>query len=250
LQEEHGSFAAAELHALVDAGEKAVAPEARVERLVDALLADEHDEPGQVLIDAPEPVTEPRPHARPPGELVAGLEKRDRRVVVDRLGVERFDEAQLVHHLRGPRHQLADGRLAFSVLRELEDRPGERQRRLVARHAGQPLPHANARRQILAVALVEQRLVVKQIMLRGPAGHEEVDDALGARREVGLVEDAFKRVRSDRCGGRRCCERIAMEKAHQRDAAETEAEAAEKVAAVHRVVDVVAELGHGDTCFY
>ena len=42
--------------------------------------------------------------------------------------------------LRGVRQQLADPRAALAVLRELEDRPGERQRRLVAGHAGEPLP--------------------------------------------------------------------------------------------------------------
>ena len=34
----------------------------------------------------------------------------------------------------------------LAVLRELEDRAGQRQRRLVGRHAGEPLAHADARR--------------------------------------------------------------------------------------------------------
>jgi len=40
-----------------------------------------------------------------------------------------------------------------------------------------------------------------------------------------------------------------MEKSHERHAAETEPEPAEKIPAVHRIVDVIAtaEIGHGHT---
>ena len=41
----------------------------------------------QVLIETTQPVAEPRPQARTPGDLTAGLNVRDRRVMVDRFGV-------------------------------------------------------------------------------------------------------------------------------------------------------------------
>ena len=51
---------------------------------------------GRFSLSAPEPVAEPGADARPAGELRAGLEEGDRRVVVDRLGVHRADEAEVV----------------------------------------------------------------------------------------------------------------------------------------------------------
>ena len=61
---------------------------------------------------------------------------------------------------------------------------GERQRRLVAGHAGQPLSLPHRVGQLLAVAPVEQRLVVERFHLRRAAGHEQIDDALGLRGHV------------------------------------------------------------------
>ena len=51
----------------------------------------QHDERRQVLVRAAEAVAEPGAHARPAGNLAAGLNVGDRRVVVDRLGVHRLD---------------------------------------------------------------------------------------------------------------------------------------------------------------
>ena len=183
---QHGVLAGAELHALVLRRQEAAAPQAGVERLVDLARRDEHDERRQVLVVAAEAVVQPRAHARPAGDLRAGLEERDRRVVVDRLGVHRADEAEVVDDLGGVRQQLADPRAACAVLREFEERAGQRQRRLVARHAGEPLALAHGVGQLLAVPLVEQRLVVEHLQLRRPAGHEQVDDALRLGGEVQL----------------------------------------------------------------
>ena len=72
-----------------------------------------------------------------------------------------------------------------AVPRELEDRAGQRQGRLVGRHARQPLTHPDRVRQVLAVHLVQERLVVEQVELRRPAAHEQVDDPLGPGRMMG-----------------------------------------------------------------
>jgi hypothetical protein len=53
--------------------------------------------------------------------LKAGLEKRDRRVVIDRVGVHRLDDGQIIYNLRRVRQQLADPRARLSVLFEFED---------------------------------------------------------------------------------------------------------------------------------
>ena len=146
--------------------------------------ADQDAERGQVLVRRAQAVAEPRPHRRPPRDLRAGLEERDRRVVVDRLGVHRADEAELVDDLGRLRQELADPGADCPCRRELEDRAGQRQGRLVRRHARQPLPHPDRVGQVLAVHPVQQRLVIEQVELRRPAAHEQVDDPLRPGRKV------------------------------------------------------------------
>ena len=181
---EHRILAGPELHALILRIQKAAAPQPRVERLVGLVRRDEHDERRQVVVHRAQAVRQPRAHRRPAGDLRAGLKERDRRVVVDRLGEHRLDEADVVDDLAMMRQQLAEPRARLAVLGEFEERAGERDRRLLGRHAGEPLAAADVFGQLLAVLLVEQRLVVEQILLGRAAGLEQVDDALHARREV------------------------------------------------------------------
>ena len=75
---------------------------------------------------------------------------------------------------------------------------------------------------------IELRLVVEQLELARPAGHEQVDDVLGARREVA----GLGRQRIGQGGGSRAaCEPALVEQRGQRDAAEADRAAAEEVAA-------------------
>src|ERR1043166_8281531 len=69
LQIQDRFFATAELHALMKARQKTIAPEARVERLIDAVLGNQDDKRGQVFICAAQTVTEPRADARPSRKL-------------------------------------------------------------------------------------------------------------------------------------------------------------------------------------
>ena len=93
---EHRLLAAAQLHALVARRQEAASPQPVVERLVGPPAREQDDERRQVLVLTPQAVGDPRAHARPAGELRAGLHERDRRVVVDRLGLHRADEADVV----------------------------------------------------------------------------------------------------------------------------------------------------------
>ena len=235
LQEQHRVLATAELHSLMQAGQETVPPKPRVKRLVDAVFGNEDDKRGEIFVRAAEAVTEPRAHARPSGQLRASLKERDRRVVIDGLGVHGLDEAEFVHKLRRPRHQVADPRAALAVLRELEDGAGHGQRGLIARHTGQALAHAHAGGQVLPVVFVERGFVVEQIELRRPAGHEQVNDAVGFGREMRPGQNAFERIFQFR---QRRAEGVAVEQAEERGPAEAEREPAKEFAAVHRKVDV------------
>jgi len=87
---------------------------------------------------------------------------------------------------------------ALSVLTEFENRARERKPRLVSGHAGEPLSHADLRRQVLSIALIQERLVIEQVQLRWPACHEQVDDPLRLRRKMRLRQDALERILGDR----------------------------------------------------
>ena len=104
--------------------------------------------------------------------------------MVDRLGVHRAQHAQLVDDAGRVRQQGAHLGAARAVATELAERRGNRQHGLVAAHAGEALARTHAVGQRLAVVCTHAWLGVEGLELRGPAGLEQVDDALRLRREV------------------------------------------------------------------
>src|SRR5262249_21009995 len=64
---------------------------------------------------------------------------------------------------------------------ELEARADDRQRALLLGHAGDALPLADRVGKLLAAALVQERFLVEQVVLRKAAGREGHDDALRGR---------------------------------------------------------------------
>ena len=128
------------------ARQESIAPKSRIQRLVNAILGNQDHEGGKVLIGGTQPVAQPRAKTGPTGNLRPSLKKGDGRVVVDGLGVQRTDDAQVIGHLGGPRQQLANPRARLAVTGEFKDRPRHRQRRLLGRHPGQSLPHPHTGR--------------------------------------------------------------------------------------------------------
>ncbi len=184
---QHRIAAAAQLDALIPRRQEARSPEAIRQRLpavARAVLRHHHDKAGQILVLAAQTVRHPRAQARPARELEAGLRERDRGIVIDLLRVHRLDEAEVVHDLRRVRQELADPGARLAVLRELEARRDHRELGLRRRHGGEPLALADGVRKVVAAPLLELRLVVEHLDLRRPARLEEIDDALGLRREV------------------------------------------------------------------
>ena len=70
---------------------------------------------------------------------------------------------------------------ALAVGLELEARADDRQRALLLGDAGDALALADRVGQFLAAALVEQRLLVEEVVLRESARREDHDDAPGSR---------------------------------------------------------------------
>ena len=181
-QVQHRVARAAELHARVRRRQKRRVPQPAIQRLVARFAAgDHHDEGGQIGVVGPQAVAEPRAQARPPRLLAAGLQHGDAGVVVDRLGVQRFEKAEPIDDLRRVRQEVADPRAAAAVLLEFEQRRRQRLGLLLRRHRRQPLSHADRLRQLLALPLGQHRLVVEQIHLRRRPALAEEDDVLRPR---------------------------------------------------------------------
>ena len=174
------------------ARQEAAAPEAGEQALAGAVLVgrDEHDERRQVVVHAAEAVVGPRAHARSARQLAAGLEERDRRVVVDGLGVHRAEHADLVRDAADVREEFADFGAALAVTGELETAGLTGEARLRGHHAGDALAAADGIGQVLVELALEFGLRIQQVEVRRAAGLEEADDALGLGGEVGQAGQA------------------------------------------------------------
>ena len=104
--------------------------------------------------------------------------------MVDRVGLHRPDDADVVRHLRGPRQQLTDPRSALPVLRKLEDAGREGKGRLPRGHARESL--ALPRQPVLEV-LLEPVLQVRLVVEDNGRGVETVSSGFGL---LGLQERA------------------------------------------------------------
>ncbi len=100
--------------------------------------------------------------------------------MIERVGVHRFHDGDVVDDFGQVRQQLGKLRAALAVLGELEFRAEQRRVRIDERGA---IAFQQLRRRQRAVELRQLRLVVEQLQMAGRAGHEQKDDALGLGRE-------------------------------------------------------------------
>src|SRR5579871_2570808 len=193
--EQHRVAFRTKLHALVSRGQKAASP-ARFAAIRVAVSGEQDDEAGQVLILAAEPVGKPGAHARATDQLMAAVHKYLRRGVVELVGMHRADDADIVHDLRQIRQLTGD--LGSRLPVALESVRGAQQfgRAFDKR---EPLSLNELLGDLLAVVLVQFRLVVQQIELRRRARHEEEDDVFGFRAEMRLLRRHW--VHNDGYGG-------------------------------------------------
>lgn len=146
----------------------------------------EDDETRQIVALAPQTVSHPRAHARPPKLSAASVHEQLGGSVIEQLGFAGLDDRQLIHDLGGMGQQVADRRPAVAVLLET---PLRRQQivAVAAIHEGKSLAFGEARRNGLAVQLRELRLVLEHLELRGAARHEQKNHAFGRWSEVGRL---------------------------------------------------------------
>ena len=129
-------------------------------------------------------VAEPGAHARQPRLRPARLHESHRWIVIDRLGMDRADDAHLIGTRPQVRQQLAHLLARSAMPDKAKRRPRRLKTPLIARHQRDALRAEYGRRHVLPVALSQRRLVVEQIDVRRPARHEQIDDVLRPRREM------------------------------------------------------------------
>jgi len=113
----------------------------------------------------------------------AGVHEKFGRGVVEEIGGAGFDEGDVVDDASGVREKVGHPGAALAVLGELAAR-AEELRAVRAIHEGEAFALNEGLGDGLAVERDEARLVVEELKLARAAGHEEVDDVLGAGSEV------------------------------------------------------------------
>ena len=180
---------------------------------------------GRSLLSLPRPYDEPGAQARPADDLVAGVHEDLRRRVIELRRLHRSDDGNLVGMLGQVRQELGDLGARLPVAREIERRSEQAGRALDERETF--ALGDETRRDLLAVVLLQQRLVVEEIDLRWCARHEQVDDLLRLRGN--LRRDGACRLRQDRVGLGRECEQPLAHQRGKRERADAEAGFAEEV---------------------
>ena len=162
-------------------------PLARGDRLIlSTSIGGQHHVARQVVAAVAQPVQHPRPHARPTGDLCAGVHERMRRVVVDLLRGHRPDDTDVIGNAADMRQCLGDRLAGFAILLKLMLRPKALQR-LVALQLRNRLTVGDRLGHPLAVHLGQLRFVVERLEMRRPACHAEMDHPLGLGREMQRV---------------------------------------------------------------
>ena len=203
FQVQHRVALAPQQHALMLGRHEAGSPKPVEQALLGELGASVHDNVArQVLVHATQPVAEPGPEAGPAGNLAPGLDERDRRVVVDRLGKGAVHDAKFLRHLGSVRQQLTDPHALVVVFvpRVFVFARADRQRFLSGRHACDALAIADVLGQILPEHLAHLRLVTPEIVMARPAAHKKINHPLGLGRKVRaarLASGVGKQIRAN-----------------------------------------------------
>src|SRR5439155_15149418 len=211
-----------ELDALIDCGQKSAAP-ARLAAVGCVLAREQDDEAGEIAAVAAEPVREPRSDAGAAKHLAARIHEDLPGRMVELRRLHRAPDRDLVGDGRKMRQQLRELGARLAVLLERERRPEQARR---AFDKSKSLPFRNELGgNLFAVVLLQRGLVVEQVELCRRARHEQVNNVLRFRCEVGR----------SRCEGTRSLpgEQRLVEQRGQRQPADAEAGLLEEMTARH-----------------
>ena len=139
--------------------QKSAPPVTSVQILAFPDARDQHDKRRQVAIVTAQSVGKPRSHDRPARLCITGLHEGDRRIMIDRFGLHRANDRNIVRHFCRPRQKL----------RDLDSRLSVARKGVTAAHTQQRLPlqlgdsfvFHQARGHRLAIPFVQLRLWIE-----------------------------------------------------------------------------------------
>ena len=135
-------------------------------------LIQHHHVARQILIHRPQPVIEPRAERRMPLDDPPAVHLKHRRAVGEAVGIQRFDDRDLVHLRREMGQRVGAPLAGLAVLPKSALRPEQL--------AGLNRTSALLEIRCLTVPPLQFGFVVEQVHLRRTAVHEEKDAGLGA----------------------------------------------------------------------
>ena len=178
---EHRLPVTSKFDALMVGGQETTAPKSGVERLglIVSAFRQENHKSGQIRRIASQPVTAPRSETWPARLLIAGLKKRDGGIMIDSLGMNRFDHTHIVGNFGMVREEIAEPHPAVTVLSEWRKTFSHQKLLLPRGHTRQPLPLTNRIWQLGSIQRFQCRFMIKEIDLRGRTTLKHVDNPFG-----------------------------------------------------------------------
>ena len=163
------------MNTLVDRGEKATSPDTLASIRGFSATGENH-EPGQVFVFGAESIGGPRTERCSAEQIGSGMQEKLCRGVIKLFRLHRLHDGDVVDDFRQKLPDFAQLCTRFAVFRKIEGSP---------QHVGNPLDEGESLsfevffRAGLAVVLLQSRLVVEEIELRGTAGHVQINNVLG-----------------------------------------------------------------------
>ena len=170
---------AAKPHALVNRRQETGTPHRRPAAEIPSALQDH--ERRQVVSFAAQPVAEPRSHAGTTRDAAAGVDEQLGRRVIEQVGVDRFDDRDLIDDACQMRHDFGKLRPALAMTGKLEPWPEHRRIGLNERVT---LAFDDRRWNRFAFQLRKLRFVIEHFQLARCAGHEQIDHPLCLGRKM------------------------------------------------------------------
>ena len=142
------------------------------------------------MVGAAHSPVQPRTHRRFAGLLRAGVNCSDRRVVVDRLSVHGFDQANIIRNRGGVRDEFTEPASMLPMLGKFKHWGHAGEGGLFGSHPGDSLTIADTVGQFLPVVFTQLGMIIKHIDMGRPTGHEQINYPFCGRFEMGAFESA------------------------------------------------------------
>ena len=125
--------------------------------------------------------------------LGTGVDRSDGGVMVDRFGVHRFDQTDIIGNGGGVGNNFTEPSAILSMLGKFKHWSYAGEGGLLGSHPGDTLAITDTVGQFLAVVFPQLWMIIKHIDVGGTSGHKHVNHTLRGRFKVGTAQGAVQR---------------------------------------------------------